>query len=114
MQLSYKEDINDTRNSPSEVLFKELRKNNAIVSAHDPIVPFWKELEINVFRSYPNMNLFDGIIFTVKYDEYKKINLKKMITKKNILFVDANNVLSKKQHKIIKNKNCNLISIGSG
>ena len=60
------------------------------------------------------MNLFDAIVFTVRNEEYKKINFKKKINKKNILIMDANNVLSEKQHKNLKEKNYNLISIGRG
>ena len=69
---------------------------------------------IKVSKSYPNMNSFDAIVFTVRNEEYKKINFKKKINKKNILIMDANNVLSEKQHKILKEKNYNLISIGRG
>mgnify|MGYP001026354020 FL=1 len=114
MGVSYKEDINDTRSSPTEILFRKLKKSNAIVTVHDPIVTFWNEMGIKVSKSYPNMNSFDAIVFTVRNEEYKKINFKKKINKKNILIMDANNVLSEKQHKILKEKNYNLISIGRG
>ena len=114
MGVSYKEDINDTRYSPTEMLFRKLKKSNAIVTVHDPMVTFWNEMGIKVSKSYPNMNSFDAIVFTVRNEEYKKINFKKKINKKNILIMDANNVLSEKQHKILKEKNYNLISIGRG
>ena len=81
--------------------------------AHDPIVTYWNEVKIKVFRSYTNMNLFDVIVFTVRNEEYKKINFKK-IKKKGILIVDANKVLTEKQHKILKTKKIKAISIGRG
>lgn len=114
MGVSYKEDVGDTRHSPTEILFKKLKKNNATLSVHDPMISFWKELDIKVLTSYSNMNSFDAIIFTVKHEEYKKINFKKKVFKKNILIVDSNNVLTEKQYKILKNKNYNIISIGRG
>ena len=114
MGVSYKEGINDTRYSPTEMLFRKLKKSNAIVTVQDPIVTFWNEMGIKVSKSYPNMNSFDAIVFTVRNEEYKKINFKKKINKKNILIMDANKVLSEKLHQILKEKNYNLISIGRG
>jgi len=113
MGVSYKEDVGDTRHSPTEMLFKKLRKNKSIVSVHDPIVPFWDELKIKVLKSYPNINLFDSVIFTVKHENYRKINFRKWNNKKKLI-VDANNVLSEKQHKILKKRKFNVISIGRG
>ena len=114
MGVSYKEDIGDTRNSPSEILYKKLLKNNSIIHTHDPIVEFWHETKTAVFKSLPNMNSYDAIIFAVRHENYKSINFKKWSSKKKLLIVDANNVLTEKQHHILKNKKYNLISIGRG
>ncbi len=113
MGVSYKEDINDTRYSPTEVLYRKLKKNNAIVTAHDPIVSFWNEVGVKVSKSYPNMNSFDAIVFTVRNEEYKKINFNK-INKRGTLIIDANKVLTDKQHKILKTRKFKTISIGRG
>ena len=114
MGVSYKEDINDTRYSPTELLFRQLKKNGAIVATHDPIVSYWNETGMKVLKSYNNMNSYDAIVFTVRHEEYKKINFLKKLTKKNALIVDAHKVLSEKQHKILKDKKYKLISIGRG
>ena len=46
--ITYKEDIEDTRNSPSELFFKKMLSMKAKVSVHDPLVDFWKEQNIKV------------------------------------------------------------------
>ena len=40
--ISYKANISDTRESPSEILIENLRAEGAIVSWHDPLVKGWK------------------------------------------------------------------------
>ena len=111
--ITYKEDIEDTRNSPSELFFKKMLSMKAKVSVHDPLVDFWKEQNIKVIKSIPDISKFNLVVFAVKHINYKKINFKNWKNKnKNFLILDANNVLSNKQRKIIKKKNFNLISIG--
>ena len=111
--ITYKEDIEDTRNSPSELFFKKMLSMKAKVSVHDPLVDFWKEQNIKEIKSIPDISKFNLVVFAVKHINYKKINFKNWKNKnKNFLILDANNVLSNKQRKIIKKKNFNLISIG--
>ena len=48
--VSYKPDISDVRETPSEILIEELNKEGAIVSWHDPLVSSWrgsKSVELN-------------------------------------------------------------------
>lgn len=113
--VSYKEDIDDTRNSPSEFFFKKISSLGAKVTVHDPLVKFWKETKIKIFNKIPNLNNFDAVVLAVKHKEYKKIIFNKYTKNKNrFLILDANNVLTEKQIKILKKKNFNLISIGRG
>jgi nucleotide sugar dehydrogenase len=111
--VSYKEDIDDTRNSPSEFFLKKMNSLGAKVEVHDPIVRYWKEKKINVSYDIPKIDKFDVIVFAVKHREYKKINFKKWKIKKNkFLIVDANGVLTEKQINTLKRRKLNLISIG--
>lgn len=110
---TYKEDIADTRSSPSEFFLKKITSLGADVVVHDPLVKFWGETKRKVLNKIPNFNSFDIIVFAVKHKQYKKIIFKKF-NKKNFLIVDANNVLTEKQSQIIKTKKVNFISIGRG
>ena len=111
--ITYKEDIADTRNSPSELFFKKMTSLGAKVVIHDPIVNYWEEINSNVHKKIPNINKFDAVVFAVKHKEYEKINFKNCKPKnKNFLLYDANNVLSSKQKKILKKLDLNFISAG--
>ena len=56
--VTYKEDIGDTRNSPSELFFKKMLSMGAKVEAHDPLVDYWNELNMKVNKTIPDINKF--------------------------------------------------------
>ena len=47
--ISYRQDIGDTRYSPSQKFVEGLIERRAHVDVHDPYVAYWQELKINVF-----------------------------------------------------------------
>tara|TARA_B110000444_G_scaffold256960_1_gene294451 strand:- start:2586 stop:3962 length:1377 start_codon:yes stop_codon:yes gene_type:complete len=112
--VSYREDVGDTRYSPSEVFFKEAKKNGAIVNAYDPFVSFWEELNLALEPSLPEPNKFDVILFAVPHKQFRQLDITVWMNNKNPLIFDANNVLTKKQINQIKAENYNFMSIGRG
>ena len=112
--VSYKQNVGDTRCSPSELFYKEAIKYKAYIQAYDPFVFYWEELRINLAKSIPDPDNFDVILFAVPHDEFKNIEISKWIINKTTLIFDANNVLTKDQIKDVKENNYNLISIGKG
>ena len=113
--ITYKEDVADTRFSPSESFFKNLINEGANVTAHDPMIGHWDELDIEVFNDLPVLSKFNSVVLAVNHGSYKKINFSSWINNcKNILFFDSNNVLTKDQIIQIKNKSCKYLSIGRG
>jgi len=110
--VSYKEDVADTRFSPSNFFYKKMTSYGAKITPHDPLVKFWIEIKKKISNKIPDLSIFDAIIFSVKHKEYKKIIFRKIKRNKNFLIVDANNVLTEKQTKDIKSKKFNFISIG--
>ncbi len=111
---TYKEDIEDTRNSPSELFYKKMIKFGCEIEVHDPLVNYWSEVNTKVHKNLPDLKKFDAVVFAVKHNVYRKINFNKWKPKKKyFLFFDANNVLSNKQLNIIK-KRFKIISIGRG
>jgi UDP-N-acetyl-D-glucosamine dehydrogenase len=40
--VAYKPNVADTRETPAEIVFDELKKLGAVVSWHDPVVKSWK------------------------------------------------------------------------
>ncbi len=110
--VSYKEDVADSRFSPSNFFYKKMISFGVKITPHDPLVKYWIEFKKKISNKIPDLSKFDAIIFSVKHKEYKKIKFKKIKKNKNFLIVDANNVLSEKQTKDIRSKKFNFISIG--
>jgi UDP-N-acetyl-D-glucosamine dehydrogenase len=114
MGVTYRQDVGDTRFSPSELFVKEAESKGAKVKAYDPLVDYWEELGSFIDKKLPETSEFDAIIFAVPHKEFSKIHFNEWIARKDILLFDANNVLTKKQLLEIKNYEFNYISIGRG
>ena len=55
MGVSYKEDVADTRLSPSEIFYKEATKLGAKIFVHDQMVKYWSQLGIKVMQKIPKI-----------------------------------------------------------
>ena len=107
MGLSYKEDIDDTRNSASIILYKKLIKKGSKITFHDPLV---NEKENITHKEIPKFEKFDLIAFCVKHKDYKKISLADFSRKP--VYFDLNNVLEEKKINYMKRKNYKLFILG--
>lgn len=109
---AYKDEVDDTRNSPSFDLFLELKRLKTKITVQDPFVEYWKEAKISLLKNIPDFNLFDIIIFATKHTFYHSIVFKKKFKKQ--IFFDLNNVLSKKQLFKVKSQRLKVFLIGKG
>ena len=73
--VSYRQDVADTRYSPSETVYIKLKEMGALVSCHDPYVEFWDEMKIDVLSSLPPCRGYDAVLFAIPHSEYMKIDL---------------------------------------
>jgi nucleotide sugar dehydrogenase len=116
--VSYLEDVGDTRHSPSKTLVEFLRKDLALVKAHDPYVEAWPELEEIHVQSDMNEVLPDAdvVIFAVGHSQYKSIVPKELlaICKTKPLIVDCSNFLSDATINIYKGLGCKVRGVGKG
>jgi len=74
--VAFLENSDDTRNTPSAVLYNELKKRGAKPVLHDPIVrdfdlPFTNDLDKALEGA-------DAVVLSTKHKEYLKLDLKKM------------------------------------
>ena len=111
--VSYREDVGDTRYSPSEILVKELINQGAKVSCHDPYLKFWKEMGITMQKELPSAANFNAIIFAVQHQQYRELDLESWVNS-NTIILDANSVFNSDQRKIVREKGARLESIGRG
>ncbi len=112
--LTYREDVQDTRYSPSLKLIEYLRKNFKKISAHDPML---RKIDHNEFlfeKDLPDPNDFDVIVLAVSHSQYKEINFASWLERFKGLFIDSNNVLSLNQISNLKKLNLKLRIIGRG
>ena len=103
MGLTFKENVEDTRETPIKDLIKELKEFNCKLLGYDPLL---KKEEIEDFGIKPIDNLdkikVDCIIITVTHDAFKKIRLeelKKIMGDKPIL-IDVRGYFSDKAANI--------------
>lgn len=100
MGLTYKENVEDTRKSPSRDLVKELKEFGIDVYGYDPLL---SDEQIRGFDVKPLTDIqsidfeVDGFIFTVAHHEFNEIHsadLKKLADEKPLL-VDVRGMFSK-------------------
>jgi UDP-N-acetyl-D-mannosaminuronic acid dehydrogenase len=74
--VAFQENSDDTRNTPSAVLYKELKKRGAKPVLHDPIV---RDFELPFTNSLDDALLgADAVILSTKHKEYLKLDLQKL------------------------------------
>ena len=104
---AYKQDIGDTRLSPSIDLCKILQKKNNVYVC-DPF--FEDDLKKRFFKKIPQFAKFDVIIFCTNHQKFKKIKFSKF--SKKPYYFDLNCVLSQKFKSVLKKKNYKLKVLG--
>ncbi len=111
--VTFKPNTDDMRESASLKLIPKLHKNGAIISYHDP-----SGEKIN-FQKYKNVFFMkkiseacknsDLIILHTEWNEFKNLNFKKLVKKKNFIIYDMRNIYSPKK---MLNSNINYFGIG--
>jgi UDP-N-acetyl-D-glucosamine dehydrogenase len=92
--ITYKNDVADTRNSPSELVYDFLIKQKCKITCYDPLIDYWEEKKINIETKISNFKNFDVIIFAVPHKDFKSIKISHF-SKKNFI-LDTNRCLDKK------------------
>jgi len=112
--VSYRRDVGDTRNSPSQTFVEAARQKGASVICSDPLVGFWPELSIEVTREIPPPAGFDAVVFAVDHPQYADLDLAAWLDADRPAVIDANNVLSPSQRAQAELIGCRIASIGRG
>jgi UDP-N-acetyl-D-glucosamine dehydrogenase len=112
--VSYRQDVGDTRFSPSEIFFNAAVEKGAVVTAHDPMVVEWTELGLELDPALPVASSIDAAVFAVPHQEYREMDVIAWAGSAKPAVLDANNVLSPKQCEEFRSVGCNVQSIGIG
>jgi nucleotide sugar dehydrogenase len=112
--VSYRQDVADTRFSPSEVFVRGALEHGASVVCHDPLVRDWPELDLPVANELPALDRVDAVVFAVPHREYAALDVRRWLNGTRPVILDANDVLSKAQHQTLREMGCAVASIGRG
>lgn len=111
--VSYRQDVGDTRYSPSETFVREAELRGARVACHDPLVPRWGELGRDVATTLPAPNGVDAVVFAVPHREYRDVAPAWLAGRTPLIF-DANDVLTTDQRRAFAQAGCRVECIGRG
>lgn len=115
--VSYRENIGDTRNSPTEILYNKLENNNFKIVLHDPYVDKWPEKDNAEFiDKISEIKDYNCIVLATRHQNYLNMTKEEWIDvlKYNSLVVDANNILSDEKIKYLLENNINVVGVGKG
>lgn len=113
MGVSYRQDVGDTRYSPTEVFCREAINRGTEVTCQDPLVGYWDDMDMEVLSDIPEFKGYDVIIFTVQHKQYQDIDFSKNVIEAGTLVFDSNCVLTQKQRKRLEqNPDINIEYIG--
>jgi len=109
---SYREDVGDTRHSPSLTLSDMLIGKRATVAFADPLVE--AEIGVPLHRELPDAHGFDAVILAVGHKPYRTIDLAAWSGAARPVVLDANGVLSRQQLRSLRDAGFKIAAIGRG
>ena len=112
--VSYRQDVGDTRYSPSETFARAAAERGALISAHDPMVGRWEEMAMQLDSAPPAARDIDAAVFAVPHREYREMDIVAWAGAATPVVLDSNNVLSQKQRSALLTLGCRVESIGRG
>lgn len=113
--LSYRQDVADTRFSPSETVYHALKDGGAQVDLHDPFVSFWEEVGCEISSTLPSAKLYDAIIFAIPHQLYQKLDLSNWLgSNSKTLILDAFSVFTSEQRNNFRSEGVFIEAIGVG
>lgn len=114
MGIAYRQDVADTRYSPSELFVSEARRRGAEILFHDPLVRHWNELGTGVPSALPPSGDLDAVVLAVPHTVYRELDLGSWLASGRPLVLDASAVLTTRQREDVLRVGCTLIAIGEG
>ena len=112
--VSYRQDVADTRNSPSQTFVEEARARGAKVICHDPYVSYWHELDLTLQPELPSPQEAQAVVFAIPHEPYRQLDIPGWLNGVKPLIFDANDVLIPEQLEAIRHAGILVWRIGRG
>ena len=100
MGLTYKENVVDTRETPTKSIIKELGEYGVEILGYDPLLNnIHREFEIQAVQNLEDTPKVDCIILTVAHDAFKQLTLHqlKQIMNTNPILIDVRGFLNREE-----------------
>lgn len=113
--VSYRQDVADTRYSPSQTFYEVAVSEGANVIVCDALVEHWGELNLPVLDRLPEKcPAVDAVVFAVPHREYRAIDPSTWLGRTKPYILDCNNCLTLKQRERFLKQGCPVESVGRG
>jgi UDP-N-acetyl-D-glucosamine dehydrogenase len=114
MGVSYREDVADTRQSPSETFVRAATAQGATMICHDPLVRRWPELGLDVLADPPPLTGVEAVVFAVPHKVYRQLDVEYWLGDARPVVLDSSDVLSSAQRATLAGLGCTIACIGRG
>jgi UDP-N-acetyl-D-mannosaminuronate dehydrogenase len=114
MGIAYRQDVADTRYSPSQTFVEEAQRRGADVALHDPMVDDWPELGITIPAEPPPARSLDAVVLAVPHRAYRAFDFGTWLRGATPIVLDANAVLTPAQRRAVVASGAALHAIGEG
>jgi UDP-N-acetyl-D-glucosamine dehydrogenase len=112
--VSYRQDVADTRNSPSQTFVEEAQARGAKVLCHDPYVSYWDELDLALQPELPSPREAQAVVFAIPHEPYRQLDIPGWLKGTKPLIFDANDVLTPGQLADLRKAGIPVWRIGRG
>lgn len=112
--ISYRQDVADTRYSPSQAFVEEAERRGASVLCLDPLVTHWDELDRPVSGDFASCPDVDAVVFAVPHREFRAIEPRTWLDGRRPIVLDANDCLTAAQRDAFAGAGCIVASVGRG
>ncbi len=116
--VSYMAGLDDTRNTPTEILFEALEDAGANARVHDPLVRHWEERpDVQVFENLADcVQHVDAVVLAVPHADYTTVMDQLMIACENNLplVIDTFNIIDDRQAEAYHQAGGRVFGVGKG
>lgn len=112
--ISYRQDVGDTRYSPSETFARAALERGATLRLHDPLVAHWDEMGLDVPAELPSADGVDAVVLAVPHDVYRDLDFERWLGGRTPLVFDGFSVLTTAQRERLRALGCRVVSVGRG
>ena len=112
--VAYRSEIGDTRHAPAEDFYRAATEMGARVECHDPFVPRWEEISLDLPRDLPEAAGADVVVFAVPHNAYRELDVFGWLGASRPLVFDCDNVLSDATRSDLRKAGVTVQSTGRG